>query len=916
MLVTREQQEGDNYANNSEYKQAVFHYNNSLTASKELGTYRNFDTEAGICRKLAYVYSNLGQYDSALNIISEAIILDSSSNNQLALISNYRIKGNIFLFKGDYYHGIPMLEKTLVMISGLENSIKSLNQKTVADTYQSLAEANLSLGRYSISRNYATRAYSIYESLKNENGKMESLLVLANISKNLGDAGSAIRRLNLSLEIAENEEHNTSRHHQALGEAYSLLGKHEQALREKLIALDQAKKSAIYDRIVWTIIGVGDAYASIGDTEKAERYFIEAKELREKGESESLALKASAGIRTGSMLEARSYYSNINSDVSASLASLRLAGLMIRTGKSDSAVQAIEFAENNFREMDIQEGTAQALLLKSEAFFNLNQNDQALKMLDQCLDLSTQEEIQWKAWYHKGLSYLAKEQKEDAVEALKKSVEIIESLRGNFTIDEFKSFYMEDKMEVYDKLIELLVIKGDFEGALAYSERARSRAFLDMIANREIAVKPNKDSSLIKKEQELRLQIQNLTKSLHHYELQSFRGLSRDQIDQELRNSRLEYTELIQKIKLRSPEYTSLISVSPPDYKEVQALLDDETLVINYWTGKNLMIIWLIGKDMMLTFSHNSPQKKIETMVRESKVLVNKTGEFRGGPGTINQANSSEGSAVKQFKENYRLLLKPLESIISQYENLCIIPHGALHLLPFQTCIDNSGKFLVEKYNLFYAPSLSVYENCLKTSHDAKNEFLALALGNLSLGEFSGLPGTKWEVEKISENFDDPVTRYENESTESFVKNNAANYNMIHLSTHGMLNADLPMFSFILFSPDEKNDGLLTVSEVFGMDLNARLVTLSACQTGLGKINNGDEMTGLSRAFIYAGASSVVVSLWSVADRPTALLMTKFYEYQKEFPLYKALSMAQRDIMKEYYAPFYWAPFQLIGKGK
>jgi CHAT domain-containing protein len=130
-----------------------------------------------------------------------------------------------------------------------------------------------------------------------------------------------------------------------------------------------------------------------------------------------------------------------------------------------------------------------------------------------------------------------------------------------------------------------------------------------------------------------------------------------------------------------------------------------------------------------------------------------------------------------------------------------------------------------------------------------------------------------------------------------------------------MMNPDMPLFSFVLFSPTENEDGLLTVAEVFGLNLNARLVTLSACETGVGTISKGDELVGLSRAFIYAGSSSVVVSLWSVADQPTALLMTKFYLYQKDHNLPEALSMAQRDVMKEYFAPFYWAPFQLIGKG-
>jgi CHAT domain-containing protein len=99
------------------------------------------------------------------------------------------------------------------------------------------------------------------------------------------------------------------------------------------------------------------------------------------------------------------------------------------------------------------------------------------------------------------------------------------------------------------------------------------------------------------------------------------------------------------------------------------------------------------------------------------------------------------------------------------------------------------------------------------------------------------------------------------------------------------------------------------------MNINAKLVTLSACETGLGNISQGDELTGLSRAFLFAGSSSVIVSLWSVADYPTALLMSNFYRYLKDYSMQEALTLAQRDVIKLYPQPVYWAPFILIGNG-
>ena len=191
-----------------------------------------------------------------------------------------------------------------------------------------------------------------------------------------------------------------------------------------------------------------------------------------------------------------------------------------------------------------------------------------------------------------------------------------------------------------------------------------------------------------------------------------------------------------------------------------------------------------------------------------------------------------------------------------------------------------------------------------------------MALGNLDIGYFLGLPGTKKELSSISELYTSKTLKYEEESTEEFLKKEANNYNIIHLATHGNFNSEQPLYSFLLFAPTENEDGQLAVHEVFGLNLNARLVTLSACQTGLGDISQGDELVGLSRGFLYAGASAIIVSLWSVADDPTAILMTRFHSYLANHSLLTALTLAQRDVIKKYDNPYYWAPFLLIGNSK
>jgi len=244
-----------------------------------------------------------------------------------------------------------------------------------------------------------------------------------------------------------------------------------------------------------------------------------------------------------------------------------------------------------------------------------------------------------------------------------------------------------------------------------------------------------------------------------------------------------------------------------------------------------------------------------------------------------------------------------------------IIPNGPLHFLPFQALINKKGRYLVEKYSLVYSPSASVYIVSNDKLTKTGSRFMGMALSDVNIGNYAGLPGTEDEVKKILPLFKDNISAFSKDCTETFVKRNAGNYDFIHFATHGIYNYRQPLYSCLLFPQTEEDDGNLNVFEVFELNLNAKLVTLSACETGLGNLNQGDELTGLSRAFLFAGSSSVLVSLWAVADYPTALLMSDFYSYLKEHNLQEALTLAQRNTLKQYPQPIYWSPFILIGNG-
>jgi CHAT domain-containing protein len=156
---------------------------------------------------------------------------------------------------------------------------------------------------------------------------------------------------------------------------------------------------------------------------------------------------------------------------------------------------------------------------------------------------------------------------------------------------------------------------------------------------------------------------------------------------------------------------------------------------------------------------------------------------------------------------------------------------------------------------------------------------------------------------------------YEEAASETFFKSVVAPFRYVHLATHGVVDPNQPMFSYLALASSEEDDGLLTVREIFGLNVHASLVVLSACETALGALSSGDEIIGLSRAFLYAGSGDVIVSLWSVADEPTAILMTRFYQLLKEHSAVESLRLAQIEVKERFEIPYYWAPFQIIGAG-
>ena len=247
-------------------------------------------------------------------------------------------------------------------------------------------------------------------------------------------------------------------------------------------------------------------------------------------------------------------------------------------------------------------------------------------------------------------------------------------------------------------------------------------------------------------------------------------------------------------------------------------------------------------------------------------------------------------------------------------DNLIIVPHGILHYLPFAALQDPKGRCLLEDYRIRYLPSASVLKY-LPSKRKGRGQTM-LALGNPATDRkgFASIPLTETEVNEIGGL--QPAGRVLTgaQATETEFKRLAPQSDILHLACHGDLNSAYPMFSCLLLAPDSLEDGELDVHEIFQLDLHASLVVLSGCQTGLGHLTNGDELVGLSRAFIYAGTPSIVSSLWMVEDESTAYLMGRFYHHLQSHDKAQSLRQAQLETRQRYPGLRSWASFVLTGE--
>lgn len=702
-------------------------------------------------------------------------------------------------------------------------------------------------------------------------------------------------------------------------------------------------------------------YAELYQSDLASHYFNEAlNQARAIGDTSAqmLALTSLADFyrRQGDVKEALGRITQAlrlskKSSAVADPALLYLQGRVSQQkGLMNEAKCAFEEALAIYRKTGAAEGQVRALCAISDLALLSSQKQAAFEQAAQAVELADRQakssvsragrararELQWLAWLSRARAERGLDQKENARKSYLRALNPIAALWWTVYIatEAGAIAFREEAQAAYRELADLLVEMGRFEEAYDWAEGAKARTILNVTAARR-RTPPSGDSNqeAILREQSqsiARLRIKLLSSNIGPEQQAK---LKKDIEDAEYE---LQERQVLAEIE-RSGE--RLIWSQLATAKQLQKqMAQDQMALAQFSLGENRSFLWLFARGEVY-FEILPARKDIEQVVRS----------YLNALGTSPNHLFIEKEIAKVRAEGEALFATLFGSLSGRLEpgqRLIVVPDGLLHYLPFEALI-NKGRYLVEDHEVSYNPSaslLGLWQDYVSRS-DSADQMELFAVGDPEFDKQSptldgakpnrnkarqisvardfrltSLPRTRDEIQYISDLF--PIDRRKvligKESTEEAIKRETLHrYRRLHFATHSLIDEKSPWRSGVVLTSDAEEDGFLDVSEISRLKLDCDLVVVSACQTGRGKLLSGEGVIGLSRAFLYAGARSVIVSLWNVSDNSTSQLMKSFYKHLTEgMSNAAALRRAKLQMIggKVTRHPYYWSSFVMIGK--
>jgi len=505
---------------------------------------------------------------------------------------------------------------------------------------------------------------------------------------------------------------------------------------------------------------------------------------------------------------------------------------------------------------------------------------------------------------------------EDALNCYTEAITLTEQVRSKLKRETHRIGLSEAGTEPYQQAITTLLELGRVDEAYHYLERARSKSLLELLAGQfnvdgdDEAFK--KTAELAKRIDELRHALDEIQKAdengtFDEYEETTRRASMRGEIQQGLEQEEQQFVKLCEELQRVSPERHGLVAVQATDSVAVQAILPVDTALVELYQTDGQLLIFVIRSD------HPTKVIEIELTADDAAEMVFPYIMALRDPDTLNVMSHDYLRSVRQPASRlYGTVFGPLEEILDGVQRLVIVPHLFWHYLPFHALYDgNSKQFLLDRFEISYVPSASALVICRGKQRHKRDSALVLCRND------GDLPHVEAEGIAIGKVFDHSSIFHGSEAVLGKA-DSQTDPDVIHCACHGYFDPNQPFLSGIAIPPNKEMDRPTMLMDLMRMRLESSLVTLSACDTGLSRISNADELVGLSRSFFGAGAAALLLSLWNVADSSTAYLMENFYWHYVANRQTKgrALQLAMQAVRAkpEYAHPYYWAPFVVMGE--
>jgi len=655
-----------------------------------------------------------------------------------------------------------------------------------------------------------------------------------------------------------------------------------------------AEARAVYERVIPT-------FAELGMRAEQARALAQA--------GRAAVIDGDAAAAHDLLARARALYAAEGNLVGESYVTLAEAQLHLSEGDHAATAVLAAQAETPLARAGARRRMLLARWMRGEAARAQGQERLAQILLDTTLREAEQQalpQIAERCHTSLGLLAAARGETSKAEDSFRRAVALIEDLRAPLPAEEFRTAFVADKLAPYDELVRLCL---DDSGqtrvteALCYVERARSRALVEMLSG-ALAVRPRPRDEF---EAGLLEQLGRLREELNWFysrinrpeEADAARGAAAMQaLHDAVRERETRALEIMRQLQQRGGG--ELGRAEPLDVPALQRALGEETALVEYTSLDGQLLAFVVTNETVEVVRGLAHEREV------SEAL----GQFRFQLGSLRYGSSRMRSHLGPLTERarrhlgalYDLLLRPVEPRLGA-RRLVVVPHRALHYVPFHALHDG-GAYVVERREVSYTPSASVLRHCLEKPERPFTKALLFGVAD------EQTPRVRDEIKALAPLFPESEALLDADATLEALRAHAPAADVVHLACHGQFRPDSPLFSSLRLG-----DGWMTVHDAYTLEVGAGLVTLSACETGVSAVAPGDELIGLVRGFFYAGAPSLLMSLWTVDDEATAELMTDLYTHLRagSRPA-AALRAAQLRQMQTRPHPFFWSPFVLTGR--